>query len=360
MKTPSKFGGKDHAFLCFRTETEKEEAIRKITGYTWRGRVLKAKLAKAVLDPMLKKRIEESAGCSDKTPTIKPKKRTVLEAAAPFAHIPYEEQVRRKESECIKHLQHYANSVKKSTPQLKSLIQQTEKDNNGLPCIWHGYKKSPKSHGYRNKNEFAVGKNENGERTVGFRLGSYSDGSVEVGPVDDMPQVPDRSKLAAKLFENYVKASKYNVFCLEMYTGVFRQFTVRYSDSTGEIMLIFGIHTSEILDEIRALLLDLVDYFTKREGQELNVTSMYLEEMNKREAGQKHNKIEHLYGTLYITDIILGLKFRVSAASFFQVNTQSAEVMYDMAIQMGNVDAETTVLDICCGTGTIGLCFSQV
>lgn len=41
--------------------------------------------------------------------------------------------------------------------------------------------------------------------------------------------------------------------------------------------------------------------------------------MNKREVGQTSNRIEHIYGLEYITDCILGLKFRISAASFFQV-----------------------------------------
>lgn len=360
MKTPNKYGGKEHAFLCFRTEAEKEEALRKINGFNWRGRVLKAKLAKAIMDPMQKKRLEESSGHSGESTKTKSKKKTVLEAAAPFAHIPYEEQLKRKESECIKYLQSYASSVKKSTPYLKPLLQRREKELNGLPCVWRGFNKSPKINGYRNKNEFAVGKDEHGEKTVGFRLGSYSDGSIEVGPVDEMPHVPERTKHAAKLFQLYVRTSKYNVFCTEQYTGQFRQLAVRVSEATGEIMLIFGIHTSEILSEIKALLGDIVDFFTNREGQELNVTSMYMEEMNKRQAGQKHNKIEHIYGKLYITDIILGLKFRVSAASFFQVNTQSAEVLYELAIKMGKVDSTTTVLDICCGTGTIGLCFAKV
>lgn len=360
MKTQNKYGGKDHAFLCFRTAAEKEEALRKIDGFTWRGRVLKAKLAKAIMDPMQKKRLEDAQPDNSDGPKTKAKKKTVLEAAAPFAHIPYEEQLKKKESECIKYLQAYASAVKKATPQLKPIIQKREKETNGLPFVWHGFKASPKINGYRNKNEFAVGKDENGEKTVGFRVGSYSDGSVEVGPVDSMPQVPEKSKLAAKLFQAYVRTSKYDVFCLEMYTGQFRQLAVRMSESTGEIMLIFGIHTSEVQKEIRWLLADLVDYFTNREGKELNVTSMYMEEMNKREAGQMHNKIEHIYGSQYITDIILGLKFRVSAASFFQVNTKSAEVLYDMAIKMSKVDDTTSVLDICCGTGTIGLCFARV
>lgn len=174
-----------------------------------------------------------------------------------------------------------------------------------------------------------------------------------------MPHIPDRTKQAVKLFESYIKASKYKVFSLELYTGQFRQLTVRFSES-GEIMLIVCLHTSEILDEFDDLMKDIVDYFTVREGKELNVSSIYIEEMNKREVGQTQNKIHHAYGSKYINDTILGLKFRISAASFFQCNTKAAEVLYELAIQMGKVDKNTALLDICCGTGTIGLCFAKV
>lgn len=68
-----------------------------------------------------------------------------------------------------------------------------------------------------------------------------------------------------------------------------------------------------------ALKEDIIKYFTEDDGKELNVTSIYHEEMNKREVGQRSNRIEHIYGSAYITDCILGLKFRISAASFFQV-----------------------------------------
>lgn len=125
-------------------------------------------------------------------------------------------------------------------------------------------------------------------------------------------------------------------------------------------MLIVGIHTNEIREEINSLVADIVDYFTEREGKTLNVTSIYMEEMNKLEVGQRYNRMEHIYGSKYITDTISGLKFRISAASFFQINTKAAEVLYDTAIEMGKVDKSAKVLDICCGTGTIGLCFSKV
>lgn len=348
--------------MCFRTVEEKEAATKLFDGYIWKGRALKVNEAKPTMDPLARKRLIEEAIESGGELPKKMKRfyqKTVLEATAPFAHLPYAEQIKRKESECIRHLMSYASGVKKASLELRPIIQENVKKL-GLPCIWHGIKESPHINGYRNKNEFNIGKNDNGEITVGFRLGSYSDGSIEIGSIQDVPHVPDRTKQAVRLFEAYIKSSKYSVFSVEHYTGQFRQLTVRLSESTGEIMLVVGIHTSEIRDEIDDLIKDIIAYFIEREGKELNVTSIYLEEMNKREVGQTHNNMRHVYGSKYITDSILGLKFRISAASFFQINTKSAEVLYDLAIKMGKVDSNTSVLDICCGIGTIGLSFAKV
>lgn len=359
MKAKNHHRGDNHAFLCFRSVEEKEEAKKLLTGYNWRGREISVKEAKAVVDPVLKRRLEEKKLDQNAPKPKKFRMKTVLEATVPLAELPYEEQLQRKEKECIKHLQAYATAVKRASLELRPIIQANQKEK-GLPCQWHGIKEAPNTKGYRNKSEFAVGKNENGEKTVGFRVGTYSNGSVEVGSVQDLPHIPDRTKLAVKLFESYIQSSKYDVFCMELYTGHFRQFTVRQSDATGEIMIIVGLHTTPILDELDELITDIVNYFTERVGNELDVTSIYIEEINKREVGQTHNKVRHVYGSKYITDMILGLKFRISAQSFFQINTKSAEVLYDLAMKMGKIDANTTMLDICCGTGTIGLCFAKV
>ncbi|XP_055299211.1 tRNA (uracil-5-)-methyltransferase homolog A [Sitodiplosis mosellana] len=358
IKTTNSYGGRDFAFLCFRTVEEKESAMKLFNGYKWKGKEISAKEGKAVLDPLIKRRLAEESLDQNAPKPKKFRKKTVVEATVPLANVPYENQLIRKEKECMKHLQAYATSVKKASLELRPMIQANEKEK-GLPCIWHGIKQAPKINGYRNKCEFAVGLNANNERTVGFRLGSYTDGSLEVASIQDLPHIPDRTKLAVQLYESYIKQSKYDVFNMQVYKGQFRQFTVRLSESTGEIMIVAGIHTTEILDELDDLLKDIVDFFTERNGKELNVSSIYLEEINKREIGQVQNNFRHVHGSKYITDTILGLKFRISAASFFQINTQSAEVLYELAIKMGKIDSGTTILDICCGTGTIGLCFAK-
>lgn len=68
----------------------------------------------------------------------------------------------------------------------------------------------------------------------------------------------------------------------------------------------------------------------------------------------------HLHGDTHIYETILGLKFRISPEAFFQVNSAATEILYSSALELAKPIDNSTVLDICCGTGTIGLCFAKV
>jgi tRNA (uracil-5-)-methyltransferase len=79
-----------------------------------------------------------------------------------------------------------------------------------------------------------------------------------------------------------------------------------------------------------------------------------------REAGKELPPLEHLMGSTHIYETVLGLKFRVSPEAFFQINTFAAEVLYKSVAELSCPTKNTTVIDICCGTGPIGLCLAEV
>ncbi|MBQ3100247.1 MAG: 23S rRNA (uracil(1939)-C(5))-methyltransferase RlmD [Clostridia bacterium] len=66
-------------------------------------------------------------------------------------------------------------------------------------------------------------------------------------------------------------------------------------------------------------------------------------------------KFVTLYGDGYIEDILCGLKFRLSAASFYQVNAPMAELLYSRAAELAALKPGQTLCDLYCGAGTIGL-----
>jgi 23S rRNA (uracil1939-C5)-methyltransferase len=76
-----------------------------------------------------------------------------------------------------------------------------------------------------------------------------------------------------------------------------------------------------------------------------NVSSIYI----------KGDKYKLIYGNEYIIDMIGDKKFVISPDSFFQVNTPMAYKLYSKVKEYaGNLD-NSNVLDLYCGTGTIGL-----
>jgi len=63
------------------------------------------------------------------------------------------------------------------------------------------------------------------------------------------------------------------------------------------------------------------------------------------------------------TDVIhermCGLRFSLSATAFFQINTAAAEALYKLAGEWASPSGRSLLLDVCCGTGTIGLTLAK-
>lgn len=114
---------------------------------------------------------------------------------------------------------------------------------------------------------------------------------------------------------------------------------------------------------------------TSSEGLEkfdANAFSALLQEkLGRRLAGLQHTindnvadraKIENgtctlLYGEPIVVEQLLGLNFEISMESFFQTNPKSAEKLYTKALDYvleGDLHQGDVVMDLFCGTGTIG------
>ena len=71
------------------------------------------------------------------------------------------------------------------------------------------------------------------------------------------------------------------------------------------------------------------------------------------------NKIyKTIYGKGYIFDMIGDYKFKISPDSFFQINTIQAKKLYDKVLEYLEPNNES-ILDLYCGTGTIGIYVSK-
>ncbi len=66
-------------------------------------------------------------------------------------------------------------------------------------------------------------------------------------------------------------------------------------------------------------------------------------------------EIKHALGSEYLEDELCSIKVEISAKSFYQVNHKCATALYERAISLLDASHDSTVADLFCGTGTIGL-----
>ena len=64
-------------------------------------------------------------------------------------------------------------------------------------------------------------------------------------------------------------------------------------------------------------------------------------------------------GNDYIVDELCGMRFKITAGSFYQVNRDGAELLYGLARERAELTGRETVADLYCGTGTIGLSMAK-
>ena len=66
-----------------------------------------------------------------------------------------------------------------------------------------------------------------------------------------------------------------------------------------------------------------------------------------------------LAGRETLSDILCGLRFELSPASFFQVNPLQTEVLYETALNFAGLTESDTLMDVYCGAGTISLMMAK-
>ncbi|MER2006737.1 MAG: 23S rRNA (uracil(1939)-C(5))-methyltransferase RlmD, partial [Psychrobacillus sp.] len=66
-----------------------------------------------------------------------------------------------------------------------------------------------------------------------------------------------------------------------------------------------------------------------------------------------------LWGKPTIEDLIGDVRFEISARSFYQVNPEQTEVLYQQALDYAQLAGDETVIDAYCGIGTISLFLAQ-
>ncbi|KAG7387993.1 tRNA methyltransferase 2 [Phytophthora pseudosyringae] len=230
---------------------------------------------------------------------------------------------------------------------------------NGLCCPMDSIRASPVTEGYRNKCEFSFGFDNDDKPCVGFRLGLFREGSVVVSKPDECINVSSEMKAVCAVMQNILETSDIPVYNVKTKTGVWRVLTVRQSVSTGELMVMAQVNPADKTPEERAAVKDVLVKRLTDASNSFKMTSIYMQEYEGLSAPSDNDPVEHVFGKAKLEEHLLGMRFSVSPNAFFQVNTRGAEKLYSLVKEYANADEKTLLYDVCCGTGTIGICASK-
>ncbi|CAL4073565.1 unnamed protein product, partial [Meganyctiphanes norvegica] len=351
--------GGGRAYVNFKNEEARDKALTVLHKYKWGKCVMSAEIATPVQDPLLRKQEQREKKSLNSVEMKLPIAERIEKSVTPYASLSYEEQLRKKEKIAQDILRKYSKELLYANPELHEFIKFHQKRRNGLICEFDPIVPAPVTENYRNKCEFTIGMNPETESAcVGFRLASYKQGCMAVAPVGHLRHLPLAMKDLVQAFEKYVQQSSYSPFSPLTHEGVWRQLTVR-TTRNNDLLVVVVIHPQSMLQEELIELKNGVRYlFTDGGAKDLKVSSLYFQQYAQRERGVDP-EYELLYGEEYITETILGRKFRVSPDAFVQVNTAAGEVLYETVGKLADLDKNSNMLDICCGTGTIGICLAD-
>ena len=195
---------------------------------------------------------------------------------------------------------------------------------------------------YRNKAQVPVRK-INGKLEVGF----YRKGSHHFVPMKDFT-IQDQ-RIDEILQATLAILNKYDLSAYDEQTqkGLIRHLMVRRGYYSHEAMVATVTngksfpHGDKIANEIIESMPDVKSVIQNVNNRNTNVIL--------------GNQDIVLAGASTITDTLNGLKFKISAHSFYQVNPQQTEILYNEAIKQAELTGKETVIDAYCGIGTISL-----
>ena len=207
-----------------------------------------------------------------------------------------------------------------------------------LPCIGaeHPYN-------YRNKIQVPFVKDRNGVVKFGF----YKENTHIIMPIKEC--AIENKKAAPILWDIKLLLEDMNIptYNEDSGKGILRYVLIRTSYHYDELMVVL-VTTQMNFPGQRNFVNELI----KKHPE---ITTV-VENVNSRKTNViLGDKEKVLYGPGHIKDDILGLTFEISASSFFQINPEQVEKLYQTALNLVNSNKDEIVLDAYSGVGTIGL-----
>ncbi|MEE0957924.1 MAG: 23S rRNA (uracil(1939)-C(5))-methyltransferase RlmD [Ruminococcus sp.] len=200
---------------------------------------------------------------------------------------------------------------------------------------------------YRNKAQLPIGRDKDGKVQIGF----YSFHSHRIIDCADCALQPECFKTVIQITRDFINATNADIYDEATGKGRLRHLYIRLGEVTNELMVCYVVNGNGLKQEdvlIRMLKDGLPNLKTVVFNSNREKTNVIL---------GKKNRVA--YGSGTITDELCGLRFKISPFSFWQVNRMQAERLYQKAREYAGLRGDEVLLDLYCGTGTIGLTMAR-
>ena len=198
---------------------------------------------------------------------------------------------------------------------------------------------------YRNKAQFPVGEDKDGNIVIGFYAGRTHH---IVEQTDCCIGAPENGEVLRKV-KAYMQKNQIRPYNEEHHSGIVRHILIRTGYHTKEIMVCL------IVNAAKASCLKNAEQLTESLREMDGMTSVMVNFNTEKTNVILGKKSEVLWGQPYIEDFIGDVKYQISPQSFFQVNPMQTEKLYAKALEYAGLTGNETVWDLYCGIGTISL-----
>lgn len=229
----------------------------------------------------------------------------------------------------------YETQLKKKTDYVKRLVQEAKlNDIEVADCH-----PSPKVIGYRNKVIVAF--------DTKYNYGLYEEGSHRIVPYKRCLIHDELTDQIIGYLQTQFKKFRVSIYDKKRRKGLLRHVMIRRAVATNETMVVIVSNEDELKGS-KNLSQGLVKKFPSIKTVVLNI--------NKRDTSiVLGNKDKVLYGSGFIIDKLCGLTFKISPQSFYQINHDQTEELYEFGLGLLNLSKNKIMMDTYSGIGTIGM-----
>ena len=227
-----------------------------------------------------------------------------------------------------------------------AMVRENMRRIGGVEIDWEPPIDAPCHERYRNKAALPVGK-YGGKIVSGF----FAKRSHRLIPLDDCLLQPaffkDITECVCCFCEEYNIAH----YDENSHKGIMRHVVIRHAAKTGEVMVVLVVkgkklpYSAELAARLKKACPQIKTLVLDHNSAKTNVIG-----------GSRQTVI---FGDGSITDEICGVRVRISPGSFYQVNRDAAELLYNQALEYAAPKHGDVLLDLYCGTGTIGLSMAK-